>query len=208
MTSTPTAERGILIALEGIDGSGKSTQAAALASWLEANGREVVRTKEPTNGPWGRRVRESQRTGRLPAREELECFLNDRREHVRELIAPALARGAAVVVDRYYYSTVAYQGARGMDPAELLALNRAFAPRPDLVVLMDLDPADSLARVRGRSSGPDHFEALEDLSAARAIFLALAREPHVLLVDARQPAEQVQREVRQRLMELRAHRAG
>lgn len=174
---------GLLVAVEGIDGAGKTTQAVLLGKFLERLGLEVVRTKEPTSGPWGTRVRESRFTGRLAPDEELECFLNDRREHVAGLINPALARGAAVIVDRYYYSTVAYQGARGLDPRALLAQNRAFAPKPHLVALLDVEPKLGLQRIHSRGEGQDLFEALDSLTRCRAIFNALD-EPHIARLDA------------------------
>jgi dTMP kinase len=173
----------MLIAFEGIDGSGKTTQAALLARWASALGLEVVQTKEPTAGPWGMKVRNSKVQGRLGPEEELDCFINDRKEHVAGLIHPALRRGAMVIVDRYYYSTVAYQGARGMEPGRLLSLNREFAPVPQLVVLLDLEPAVSLERIGSRGLGQDSFESLEALGKSRAIFLGLG-EPHVVRFDA------------------------
>src|SRR5207253_402183 len=103
---------GILIAIEGIDGAGKTTQVARLCKALEAVGETVVRSKEPTNGPHGRRVRESAQNGRLDPHEELATFLDDRREHVATVIGPALGRGEIVILDRYFYSTIAYQGPR------------------------------------------------------------------------------------------------
>ena len=185
----PTAlPRGVLVAFEGIDGSGKSTQATLLADWATQRGLDVVRTREPTNGPFGRKVRESKVSGRLSPDEELRCFLEDRKEHVATLIAPALARGALVVIDRYYYSTAAYQGARGHDPAALLAQNRAFAPQPDVVFLLDVDPRDGVTRITARGGGADAFETLPALTRARDIFLSLD-EPHVVKLDARQPPE-------------------
>src|SRR5690606_29927239 len=105
--------RGLFIVLEGIDGTGKSTQAVRLGEWFSRAGHEVLISREPTDGPWGRKLRESAATGRLSADEELECFLEDRRQHVRELIEPALREGKVVILDRYYFSTMAYQGARG-----------------------------------------------------------------------------------------------
>lgn len=178
---------GVLLALEGIDGAGKSTQAALLRDWASGLGWEVVLSKEPTDGPWGQRIRQSMFTQRLPADEELQCFVNDRKEHVEQVLLPALERGALVVVDRYYYSTVAYQGARGLDPHRVLAQNRAFAPTPDLVFLFDLEPAVSLQRV-GQRGATDTFESLEALTQVRARFLDLLKtERHVVLLDASEP---------------------
>jgi dTMP kinase len=181
---------GLLVAIEGIDGAGKTTQAALLERFLKRRGLEVVRTKEPTTGPWGMKVRNSKFTARLSEAEELECFLADRREHVAQLINPALGRGAAVIVDRYYYSTVAYQGARGLDPQGLLALNRAFAPKPHLVALLDLEPTVGLARIHTRGLGQDLFEGLDALTKCRAIFNSLG-EPHVATLDASLPEGEV-----------------
>lgn len=185
----PTAlPRGVFVAFEGIDGSGKSTQASLLQDWAAERGLDVVRTREPTNGPWGRKVRESKVSGRLSPEEELQCFLEDRKEHVATLIAPALARGALVIIDRYYYSTAAYQGARGHDPKALIAQNRAFAPKPDVVFLMDFDPKLGVDRITARGGGVDAFETLPALTRAREIFLSLD-EPHIVRLDARQEPE-------------------
>lgn len=191
--------RGILLAFEGIDGSGKSTQARLVAEWAEGLGLDVVRTREPTDGPWGRKIREARFTARLSPDDEVDAFVNDRREHVETKLAPALARGALIIVDRYYYSTVAYQGARGFDARALLARNRAFAPKPDLVVLVDLDPREALSRVHARGQGADLFETLDELTRVRANFLALA-EPHVAVIDGARPPEVVRGEVMTRIL--------
>lgn len=174
--------RGVLLAFEGIDGSGKSTQARRLAAWLQAQGREVVLSREPTDGPWGKKIREARFTARLSPEAELEAFLEDRKEHVATLLEPALARGAVVIVDRYYYSTAAYQGARGLDPKALIATNRAFAPKPDRVLLYDVTPEVSLSRIHARGEGVDLFETREALTKVRALFLSLV-EPHVRVID-------------------------
>lgn len=100
---------GLLIAIEGIDGAGKTTLARRLTTTLEAAGARVVLSKEPTNGPWGTKLRQSAATGRLSADEEAELLIRDRHEHVDTLIAPALARGDIVILDRYFPSMVAYQ---------------------------------------------------------------------------------------------------
>lgn len=174
---------GRLIAFEGIDGSGKSTQARKLAEYLRAQGREVLLTREPTDGPWGRKIREARFKERLSPADELHAFIEDRKQHVTEEIAPALARGAVVIIDRYYYSTAAYQGARGLDPQQLLATNRAFAPKPDVVVLVDVTPEQALARISSRGEGQDLFETKAALTAVRENFLQLSKEPHFVVVD-------------------------
>lgn len=174
---------GRLLAFEGIDGSGKSTQARKLAEYLRAQGREVLLTREPTDGPWGRKIREARFKERLSPEDELHAFIEDRKQHVTEEIAPALARGAVVIIDRYYYSTAAYQGARGLDPQQLLATNRAFAPKPDVVVLVDVTPEQALQRISSRGEGQDLFETKAALTAVRENFLQLSKEPHFVVVD-------------------------
>lgn len=187
--TTTALQRGLLLAFEGIDGSGKSTQARRVAEWFRAQGREVVLTREPTDGPWGTKIRSARFTERLSPGDELEAFIEDRKEHVATLIAPALARGAVVIVDRYYYSTAAYQGARGLDPQALIRRNRAFAPVPDQVLLYDVEPKISLERIKSRGEGVDLFETLEALTKVRAIFLSLV-EPHVMVIDGSGDADQ------------------
>jgi dTMP kinase len=184
--------RGLLVALEGIDGCGKSTQAARLARSLRARGRDVVQTREPSEGPIGREIRALARKGeRVPAERELELFTDDRREHVAQVIEPALAAGRWVVTDRYFLSTVAYQGARGLDWRAILARSEAEFPAPDAALVFEL-PADvGLARARARGGAPDlWFEHGEYLAQVAAIFAAIER-PYVARVDASGSAEAV-----------------
>jgi dTMP kinase len=143
--------RGFLLALEGVDGCGKSTQAGLLATALRQRGLEVVLTGEPTDGPLGRQIREyfQGSTRYLSAKEELNLFMADRREHLEKVINPALADGRIVITDRYYYSTVAYQGALGLDPDRILAQNEVLAVPPDLTVILTLPVAQALARLSG-----------------------------------------------------------
>jgi dTMP kinase len=181
-----TVPQGFLLAIEGLDGAGKSVQARAVGAVLQARGLDVVLTHEPTGGPWGQRLRESARQGRLSPADELHAFVEDRRQHVRELIAPSLAAGKVVITDRYYFSTVAYQGARGFDPAELLQVNEAFAPEPHLLVLLELTPEQALARVGNRDGRANEFETLAQLTRTRAIFDALEK-PYILRLDGTRP---------------------
>lgn len=185
---------GMLLVFDGIDGAGKTTQAATLAESLERHGFDVVRTKEPTNGTWGRRLRESATTGRLPPSEELAAFVEDRREHVRELIEPSLASGKIVVLDRYYFSTVAYQGARGMDVENLLAINEAFAPAPDALFLLQVSPAVGLRRVSARGDVANLFEREDSLRACARIFDSIER-PFVRRIDAERDAKTIADEI-------------
>jgi dTMP kinase len=178
---------GRLIVFEGIDGTGKSTQLEQLALALEAAGHEVVRTGEPyAESDAGRRIREMARSGEAVSPEtELAWFQEQRRDHVREVIAPALTRGAIVVSDRYYLSTVAYQGARGLDWQNLLAAHEAEGfPEPDQVLLFDMDPETSLARAdeRGGHAEPV-FEEARFLARARAIYLEIDRD-YIDRIDA------------------------
>jgi dTMP kinase len=176
--------QGLFIVIEGIDGTGKSTQSKRLAEWFRSRGREVVLSREPTDGPWGKKLRESATTGRLSAEEELECFLNDRREHVEICIKPALAEGKVVILDRYYFSTMAYQGARGFDPTEIRRRNEAFAPQPDLLLILDLSIESAHDRIGARGDTANEFEQRDTLSRCREIFLSLRDEPFACVIDA------------------------
>ena len=179
---------GLLVVVEGIDGAGKTTLAGHLADWLTAVGARVVVSKEPTRGPWGMKLRESAATGRLTPEDERRFLLLDRKQHVAEFIQPALRRNEIVILDRYYPSMLAYQGAAGLNVAELHEDN-AFAPVPDVLLLLDLAPAEGLARIRARGDEPNHFETPDSLAAAREIFLSI--DIPKVVVDASQSIEQV-----------------
>jgi dTMP kinase len=183
--------QGLFIVIEGIDGTGKSTQARRLGEWFENRGREVVLSREPTDGPWGRKLRESASTGRLSPQDELQYFLNDRRQHVEEVIQPALRAGKVVILDRYYFSTMAYQGARGFDPAEIRRMNEAFAPVPDLLLILELDVDTAHARIGHRGDSTNEFEKHESLTRCREIFLSLKDEPFARVIDSNGSLDEV-----------------
>jgi dTMP kinase len=115
---------GFLLVIEGVDGAGKSTVVQKLLEHCRERAIPCVASKEPTDGAWGRRLRESAQSGRLSLEEELELFLKDRAEHVEQLIRPALEAGKVVILDRYYLSTAAYQGA-SMQPGRRMRLRSA-----------------------------------------------------------------------------------
>lgn len=179
-----TSHQGKLIVIEGIDGTGKSTQATMLAEYLRNLGHDVVQSFEPTNGPWGSKLRASATTGRLNIEEELELFLKDRQQHVEELIKPTMERGGIVILDRYYFSTMAYQGARGINPAEIRTSNESFAPQPDMLLIMDLAVDTALERVGVRDGEANEFEQREALQFCRDLFLSLKNEPFAHMIDA------------------------
>jgi len=188
---------GRLIAIEGIDGAGKTTQVDLLVAALRASGCDVVATKEPTAGPHGRKIRALSTAGHpVSPAEQLEHFIADREEHVRDVIAPALARGAVVVTDRYYLSNVAYQGAAGLDAEEILTLNEKRFPVPDAVVLVVVSPGEGLRRVHARGGAINEtFEREDFLLRVAEIFAGIAR-PYVHRVDGEAPPEAVHAAVR------------
>jgi dTMP kinase len=179
-----TVNRGQLIAFEGLDGCGKSTQVTRLAAALRAVGHDVVETREPTNGKYGQRIRSLAKSGgSVTHAEELRWFVEDRREHVAAVVEPALSAGRVVVCDRYFLSTVAYQGARGADADEVLESSEAEFPIPDLVVLLEITPDAGLARVHERGRAIEsHFEEVEYLMAVDAIFRRIDR-PYLVRID-------------------------
>jgi len=163
---------GRLIAFEGLDGSGKSTQLERLATRLRASGCDVVTTREPTEFPSGKRIREMARSGEeLEPEEELRWFVEDRRVHVDEVITPALRADRIVLTDRYYLSTVAYQGARGLDYEKILGDSEDEFPIPDLVLLLEIDPQIAFDRVQARGSEIEGvFEQRDFLSRVASVF--------------------------------------
>lgn len=193
--------RGILIAVEGIDGAGKTTLVERLADFLGQFGESVVRSKEPTNGVWGQKIRKSASIGRMKLEDELWAFIEDRKEHLRDVILPALANGQTVILDRYFYSTIAYQGSRGGDVDAICKLVFQNAIEPDAVVVLDVAPEIGLTRVRHRGEIPNEFEQLDNLAAARQVFRQLAMHyQNIILVDASPDEQAVKKVVLQRLL--------
>jgi len=191
--------RGRLIAFEGIDGAGKSTQARHLAERWTARGREVLLTREPTDGIYGKRIREAAARGmRLPASEELELFGKDRAEHVDSIILPALERGQSVITDRYFLSTAAYQGARGLDPDAILESSEERFPTPDCALILEIDTRAGLGRVGARGAR-DAFEHEESLSAVAALFDAMQRD-YIARVNATRDELSVRRQIEEALL--------
>jgi len=176
---------GLLVVFEGIDGSGKTTQARALVRRLRRRGRQAVFFREPTRGTWGRAIkRMAARADSLTPEEELALFVKDRRENVARNLRPALAAGKIVVLDRYYFSTIAYQGAKGLDTARIRRLNESFAVPPDLVIILDVDASAGLGRIGGRKTRDELFEREDYLVRVARIFRGLVG-PRFVHIDGR-----------------------
>lgn len=160
----------MLIAIEGIDGSGKTTQVNLLAKALTKLGLTAVVSKEPTDGKFGKLLRESAFSGRRSPEEELNLFILDRKEHVKGLISPNLQSGNIVILDRYYFSTIAYQSARGLSAKEIREKNEEFAPIPDLLFILDVSVDTSLQRIGVRDGEGNDFEDRDNLEKCKKIF--------------------------------------
>ncbi|WP_204115750.1 dTMP kinase [Shimia biformata] len=192
------------ITFEGIDGSGKSTQARMLADALRASGHDVVLTREPGGSPGAEEIRALVLEGdpdRWSAETEILLFTAARRDHLERTILPALAAGKVVICDRFADSTRMYQGlSRGdlrgiVDQLHSLMIGR----EPDLTILIDMDPDKGHARAKGRQTAEERFEdfGTELQAQMRAGFLALANEfaDRFRVIDGDQAIEAVAREV-------------
>ncbi|WP_368346024.1 dTMP kinase [Pelagovum sp. HNIBRBA483] len=196
--------QGIFITFEGIDGSGKSTQARLLAERLQFSGRKVVLTREPGGSEGAEEIRQLLLTGdpnRWSAETELLLFNAARRDHLEKTIRPALAEGAVVISDRFADSTRVYQGAtRGDLRGAVEQLHSIMiGQEPDLTFIIDMDPQIALERGLARSSGEDRFEdfGLGFQETLRHGFLTLAKAhpSRCLVVDGNRAVEAVAAEV-------------
>ncbi|MBI4390102.1 MAG: dTMP kinase [Nitrospinae bacterium] len=197
-------DRGYLIVFEGIDGTGKSTHCRLLADYLESRGIPAVCLSEPTRGPWGMKIRKILSEGRngISPEDELALFVNDRKEDVDLNIKPVLEMKKAVLIDRYYYSTAAYQGALGLDPDKICRENESFAPRPDLVFIFEAPPEKCLQRIKeDRHGGPNAFEQLEYLKKVQSLFGSFSG-PHIRRIDSQPAREAVHARLRREVDEL------
>jgi dTMP kinase len=199
-TGATPPERGYFLAFEGGEGVGKTTQLRVLADDLAGRGFEVVLTHEPGDTPVGQRLRELllDPATSVTAQTEALLYAADRAEHVAHVVAPALARGAIVISDRYLDSSIAYQGyGRGLDIQQVTqtSLWASGGLLPDLTLLLDLDPEIGLLRARGRNGRLDRLEgeALDFHTRVREGFLTLAEASpeRYAVVDASVAPDQV-----------------
>jgi dTMP kinase len=199
---------GLFITFEGGDGSGKSTQAGLLAEWLTQQGKTVVRTREPGGTDVGVEVRNLvlHHRGDIDPRAEALLYAADRAHHIATLVRPALERGEVVIQDRYFDSSVAYQGAgRVLDAKEVrdLSIWATDGLLPDVTVLLDLDESLARSRLDAEDKPFDRLENEKDEFHARvrAGFLTLAGdEPdRFIVLDATRPIEELAAAIRIRV---------
>jgi len=197
-------KRGLFVVIEGIDGAGKTTQARLLAQALTAQGHDVVLTREPSDGPQGQKLRTylSGSSRHLSPGEELDLFLADRREHVAGIIRPALEQGKVVITDRYYHSSVAYQGALGLDPQAIGAAHADFAPEPDLIVILAIPPEKARERrLLGRGEASQVSEAPDYLEKVALLYAGMQGK-YLFHLDGSAPPEAVHAQILAKVLQV------
>ncbi len=213
MPAEPFVSAGLFVVFEGGEGAGKSTQLAQLAERLRGDGRDVVVTREPGATAVGTRIRSMvlDTTGdEAPSpRAEALLYAADRAHHVATVVRPALVRGAVVISDRYVDSSLAYQGAGRTLPVDEVSWLSSWATgglKPDLVVLLDVDPRTGLSRVAARSQAADRLEAesvgFHERVRYAFLDLAAADPKRYLVLDGSRPAEEIAEQVARRVEEL------
>ena len=192
----------LFIVIEGLDGSGGTTQSRLLASWLEKCGDRVLLTQEPSNRRIGLLIQEAL----LPSTNETTIgdrvfpylFAADRQDHLDEEILPTLSSGSHVVSDRYYHSSLAYQGI-SVGIAKVATLNESFPP-PDFTFLLWLEPEISFSRVQGRGIPVERFETLDRLRAVAESYESVfthcrAKGENIFKIDARRSIEEIHQDI-------------
>ena len=190
-------KRGFLVVFEGIDGAGKTTQAKLLYDHLKKREFDVILSKEPTDSIYGKKIKKLAQGGRdaIEPSEEYNLFMSDRRVHVANLVKPALQKQQVVILDRYYFSTIAYQGALGLNPDKIKSDNEAFAPAPEIVFLLKVPPRVGLRRIQKyRNEEPNLFEREENLTEVSRIF-DLLKDNYIVPIDATPPIETIYSQV-------------
>ena len=174
--------KGKLIVIEGIDGSGKSTCAKNLAEKLNSINIKTIYTFEPTHSHYGAKLREGMLSEDLDTEEELLLFVKDRKEHIEYMIKPALEEGYFIILDRYFYSSIAYQGAKGIDINRIMNLHKDFIVKPDIVFIFHLPIDIALNRIISKRGIADRFENETYLKKVDKIFHSF-NEPFIYHID-------------------------
>lgn len=174
--------KGKLIVIEGIDGSGKSTCAKNLTEKLNSINIKTIYTFEPTHSHYGAKLRDGMLSEDLDAEEELLLFVKDRKEHIEYMIKPALEEGYFIILDRYFYSSIAYQGAKGIDINRIINMHKDFIVKPDIVFIFHLPIDIALNRIISKRGIADRFENETYLKKVDKIFHSF-NEPFIYHID-------------------------
>lgn len=189
--------KGIFIAIEGMDGSGKGTLAKKLFQHYKTLTKKTILTAEPSPSPAGKKIRallkKKQANLQKKAETFLKLFLEDRKHHVKKTILPALRKGAIVICDRYKHSTIAFQSLQGIPTQKIIALHKKL-PTPNLTLILDLPPKTALKRIHKRAKHRELFEKLEFMQNLRKKYLSLSKllpKENIKTINASAPQQQV-----------------
>jgi dTMP kinase len=190
---TETKKIGAFICIEGVDGCGKTTQAKILAKNLRRRGFDAVYTTEPSVGSVGKLIRRFvlDRQKRVSTALEALLFAADRLDHVQNEVKPFLRRRKIVVCDRYVYSSLAYQGAAGLD-LEWIDHTNQFALKPDLALFLDVAPERVISRLKKKKSV---METMRNLKKVREVYLKLAQQQRLIALDGNQSIEEISKSI-------------
>ncbi len=203
-------KEGYLIVIEGLDGSGKTTQAKKLKDYLESKGYSVVLLKEPTDGPKGQQIRMRLENGNVDQFELMRLYAEDRYDNVTNNIIPALNRGKIVIVDRYVPSSLVYQSIDGPTLEQILEANE-FAPIPDMVIIIDIAEEEAIKRMRSENKKRDAFERKEFLKKVKEKYLTLPqvlkkfsgwKKTRFIIVNGMRKPEEVFQDIKKAVDEL------
>jgi|UniRef100_A0A7V5K4C9 dTMP kinase len=184
------SRKGKLIAIEGIDGAGKTTFAKALYETLKKRGINCIFSCEPTSGPFGEKIKSALIKKESNPQDLRLLFLKDRKWHVEKIILPALEAQKWIILDRYYPSTLAYQSSQGLPLKELLIENETIAPIPDLVIYLDLPLEVAFKRIGNREKRLTIFEKREFLERVTETYKKCLKLFNYLIIDATKPVEE------------------
>jgi dTMP kinase len=185
--------KGKFICIEGVDGSGKTTQAKMLVRNLRGKDYDAVYTTEPSTGKIGALIRGFvlSRKNRVPIALEALLFAADRVDHVQTEVEPLLKQGKIVVCDRYLFSSLAYQGAAGLDLLWMDCINK-FALKPDLTLFLDVSPDVAISRLKRKKSV---METLQNLAKVREIYLDLAQQQRMVSLDGNKTVNEIAEDI-------------
>ena len=201
-------KKSLFIVVDGIDGSGKSEIVKMLHNYLFSKHKRyrILTTREPTYGNFGKRIREMLREEQNPedsSQELMELFIKDREEHLKNTIEPFLSSSNQhelniVISDRYYYSTIAFQGAQGLDIKELIDKNKKFR-KPDIAFILDAEPLIALRRIEHREK--EKFETLEFMKKIREFFLKLPEllEDNIIIIESNKHLTEMFKDIKKEL---------